>query len=303
MIKKGCAIGAVVMLGLFGAYLSLLWGKIETLPAVILAGFGALGLVMVVGQLKAVLFGSGDAGALKRAEQGLPLADGQEEAVWGTIEPLGAPLLAPFSGRPCVAYEYDAKNPSSRDSEGRSTSGGSTISGFALAPSVVRSSRGDVHLLGFSLLTEFEGKTFDDPESRERAVRHAASTEFTEMGLAKIGAMISTLDEAMTDDDGSVRKDLRMKGATAADLEACTLEEKVVAPGETVTAIGLWDASRGGLVPKHRGKSAIVRLLPGGGAAMVAHSQKRPWGLLLFALLWAGFAHVFIWLAWRGGFE
>lgn len=303
MIKKGCAIATVVMLGLFGAYLSLLWGKVEIVPALVLAGFGALGLVMVVGQLKAVLFGSGDVGALKRAEQGLPLEDGKEEAVWGPIEPLGAPLAGPFSGRPCVAYEYDAKNPSSRDSEGRTTSGGSTMSGFALAPSVIRSSRGDVHLLGFSLLTEFEATTIDDPESRERAIRHAASTEFTEMGLAKIGAMISTLDEAMTDDDGSVKKDLRMKGATAADLEACTLEEKVIVPGETVTAIGIWDAAKGGLVPELRGKSAIVRLLPGGGAAMVAHSEKRPWGLLAFSLLWAGFAHFFIWLAWRGGFK
>ena len=64
-----------------------------------------------------------------------------------------------------------------------------------------------------------------------------------------------------------------------------------------------WDASRGGLVPKHRGKSAVVRLLPGGGAAMLVHGQKRPWGLLFFSLLWAGFAHVFIWLAWKGGFE
>lgn len=303
MIKKGCAIGAVVMLGLFGAYLALLWGKVETLPAVILAGFGSLGLVMVVGQLKAVLFGSGDAGALRRAEKGLPLEDGKEEAVWGTIEPLGAPLTAPFSGRPCVAYEYNAKNSGARFSEGRTTSAGSTISGFALAPSVIRSSRGDVHLLGFSLLTEFENQKFDDPEAHERAIRHAASTEFTEMGLAKIGAMISTLDEAMTDDDGAVRKDLRMTGATAADLGSCLLEEKVIAPGETVTAIGIWDAAKGGLVPKLRGKSAIVRLLPGGGAAMVAHATKRPWGILLFSLVWAGFAHFFVWLAWRGGFK
>ncbi|MRR12296.1 hypothetical protein EG835_07495, partial [bacterium] len=117
MIKKGCTIGAVILLGLFGGYLYLLWGKIETVPAFILAGFGALGLVMVVSQVKAVIFGSGDSGALKRAEQGLPLEDGREEAVWGPIEPLGAALEAPFSGRPCVAYEYDAKNPSTVDSD------------------------------------------------------------------------------------------------------------------------------------------------------------------------------------------
>lgn len=303
MIKKGCAIGAVVLLGLFGAYLYLLWGKIETLPAVILALFGALGLVMVVSQLKAVIFGSGDSGALKRAEQGLPLEDGREEAVWGPIEPLGPPLQAPFSGRSCVAYEYDAKNPSSTDSDGDERPGGSTLSGFALAPSVIRSSRGDVHLLGFSLLTEFPEKVMAHPEDAERAIRFAGSTEFTEMGIAKLGAMLSMMDDAMADDDGAVKKDMRMKAATAADLAECTLTEKVIAPGETITAIGLWDAARGGLVPKHRGKSVIVRLLPGGGAAMVAHSEKRPWGLLFFSLLWAGFAHVVIWLALTRGME
>lgn len=294
MMKKSCTIAAAVMLGLFGGYLWLLWGKVETVPAIILAGFGALGLVMVVSQLKAVIFGSGDSGALKRAEQGLPLEDGKEEAVWGPIEPLGATLEAPFSGRSCVAYEYDAKNPSTTDSDGDVRPGGSTLAGFALAPSVIRSSRGDVHLLGFSLLNEFPEKVMKDPEDAERAIRYAGSTDFTEMGLAKLGAMLSTMDDAMADDDGTVRKDMRMKGATASNLAACSLTEKVIVPGETVTAIGFWDAARGGLVPKHRGKSVIVRLLPGGGAAMVVHSEKRPWGILAFSLVWAGFAHAII---------
>lgn len=294
MVKKGCAIATVVFLGLFGGYLSLLWGKVETMPALILALFGALGFVMVFSQLKAVIFGSADSGPLKRALQGLPLEDGREEAVWGPIEPLGAELEAPFSGRPCVAYEYDAKNPTTIDSEGEENPAGSALAGWALAPSVIRSSRGDVRLLGFSLLTEFPAKTLTDPEDHESAIRYAGSTEFTQMGITKLGSMVSTLDEAMSDDDGSVKKDLRMGKATAADLAACTLTEKVIASGDTVTAIGLWDAARGGLVPKHRGKSVVVRLLPGGGAAMVAHAAKRPWGILAFALVWAGFAHAII---------
>jgi hypothetical protein len=212
-------------------------------------------------------------------------------------------LEAPFSGRPCVAYEYNAKNPLLTDSRGHKRPGGSTLAGFALCPSVLRSNRGDVHLLGFSLLNEFPEKLMAHPEDAERAIRYVGSTEFTEMGLAKLGAMLSTMDDAMADDDGSVKRDMRMNAATAADLAACTLTEKSIAPGETVTAIGIWDAARGGLVPKHRGKSVIVRLLPGGGAAMVAHSQKRPWGLLAFALLWAGFSHVIIWLALTRGMK
>jgi hypothetical protein len=294
MLKKSCSIAAVVLLGLFAGYVWLLWGKIEAVPAIILAGMGSFGLVMVVSQVKAVIFGSGDAGALKKAEEGLPLEDGKEEAVWGPIEPLGAPLEAPFSGRTCVAYEYDAKDPTTVDSEGDTRPAASAIAGFALAPSVIRSSRGDVHLLGFSLLTEFPETTFEGPEAFERAMRHASSSEFTEMGITKIGAMFSLMDDAMTDDDGAVRKDMRTKGSSAAELAGCALKEKVIALGETVTAIGIWDAARGGLVPKHRGKSVIVRLLPGGGAAMVAHSQKRPWGILAFSLVWAGGIHAAI---------
>lgn len=302
MIKKGCLIASAVFLAVYAGYVKLLWGKIvengtvQLFPTFLLALFGALGLLMVVSQLKAVIFGTGDSAALKRAGQGLPLEDGREEAVWGPIEPLGATLEAPFSGRACVAYEYDAKNPSTMDSDGDARPGGSTLAGFALAPSVIRSSRGDVNLLGFSLLEKFPGRTFSDPEARERAVRYAGSTEFTEMGLAKIGRMISAMDAAMADDDGSVRQDMRMGSASPEDLAACTLEEKVISPGETVTAIGLWDAAKGGLVPKLRGKSTIVRLLPGGGAAMTVFAQKRPWGILAFSLLWAGFAHAFIYL-------
>ena len=303
MIKKGCFVASVVLLALFGGYLYLLWGKVEAVPAIVLAGFGALGLVMVVSQLKAVLFGSGEKGALKRAEQGLPLQDGEKEAGWGRIEPLGELLTAPISGRPCVAYEYDAKDPASTDSQGRSRSSGSAMAGFALCPSVIRSSRGDVHLLGFSVLDQFEERYFeDDPAALYRAGEYAARTEFETMGLAKIGAMLSQMDEAMADDDGSVRKDWKM-GEGPVALEGCELKERIVAAGETITAVGLWDAAKGGLVPKKDGKSAVVQLLPGGGAAMVAHAEKRPWGTLFFSLVWAGFSHVMIWFALTRGME
>lgn len=290
MIKKGCVLGSVVMLGLFGAYLYLLWGKAPGVPAIVLALFGSLGLVMVATQLKAVIFGSGDKGALKRAEQGLPLVDGEKEAVWGPVEPLGGLLTAPFSGRSCVAYEYDAKKPSS---DGR---GGSAIAGFALCPSVIRSSRGDVLLYGFSMLDQFP-KTLlgEDPEARRRAQEYAARTPFETMALAKVGSMISQMDEAMADDDGSVRKDWKM-GDGELSLDLCELEEQVIVPGEMITAVGIWDAARGGIVPKKGGSSTIVQLMPGGGLAMVMHAEKRPWFTLFFALVWAGFAHVAIWL-------
>lgn len=292
MLKKGCAIAAVVLAAVYGFYLWLLWGRIETFPVFLLSGFGAIGFLMFFSQLKEVALGPSGSGPLKRAEQGLPLEDGREEAVWGPIEPLGEPLEAPFSGRACVAYEYDAK----QGGEGTA----SAMAGLALAPSVIRSHRGDVNLLGFSLLEQWPEKRFDDAAARERATRWAATTEFREMGLAKIGAMFSALDEAMADDDGSVRMDMRTKEVTADDLAACALKEKVILPGETVTAVGIWDSAKGGLVPRLRDTSTIVRVAPGGGAAAVVNASKRPWGTFAFAIVWAGFAHAIIaFIVWK----
>ncbi len=298
MLKKGCAIAFALFAVVFGGYYALLRGRVEFPADLVLALMGSIGLLILVSSLKQCVFGSGDVGVLKRAEQGLSLEDGRKEAVWGPIEPLGAPLVAPFSGRPCVAYEYDAKKPDGVDSEGDRSPGGSAISGLALVPSVIRSGRGDVRLLGFSLLEKFASRDVSrEPGALERARGYADSASFSQMGLMKIGSLLSQMDDALTDDDGAVRKDFRFEDPARLHLDACALTEKVIAPGDTVTAVGIWDASRGGLVPKHRGASSVVTLTPGGGAAMVEYAKKRPWGLLLFALVWSGGIHAFIYFA------
>lgn len=307
MIRKGCLILVSVCAGTWAAYVGLLWGRIRedgevrVFPTLLLALFGALGLLWFVSMLRAVIFGKGDEGAIRRSQRGLPLEDGRVEAVWGPIEPLGATLEAPFSGRTCVAYEYDAKSPKAYDPRGYRLPPGSTATGFALAPCVIRSSRGSVNLLGFGLLTKFPAKAFDDAASRDRAVRYARSTPCTEMGVSKLGAMMSAMEAAISDDDGSVRQDLRMSGSSPDDVASCTLEERAIAPGETVTAMGIWDAARGGLVPKLRGRSAIVRILPGGGPAMLAFQEKRPWLLLFLSFFWAALAHAFLVLVVANG--
>ncbi len=297
MIRKSCTIALVSLLGVFAGYYALLRGRVEFPGDLFLSAFGSIGLLMLLSALKQVIFGEGQVAALERAERGLPLVDGEKEAVWGPIVPVGAPLVSPFSGSPCVAYEYDAKNPSTTDSDGDSSPAGSAISGLALTPSVIRSDRGDVRLLGFSILEKFPARSLRPTcETMDRVLDHVARTRFTETGISKIGSLFSQLDEVLADDDGTVRKDWRMGEADEKTLAACTLEEKVVAPGAMVTAVGIWDASRGGLVPKHGGSSTIVTLAPGGGAAMVVAAKKRPWGLLVFSLIWSGGVHAAIYV-------
>ena len=134
-----------------------------------------------------------------------------------------------------------------------------------------------------------------DPEDAERAIRYAGSTEFTEMGLAKLGAMLSTMDDAMSDDDGSVRKDMRMKAATAADLAACTLTEKVIAPGrDGHRHRALGRRARGPRAEAPRASRSSSGSSPGAGRRWWRTRRSARGALLVFALVWAGFAHAII---------
>lgn len=250
---------------------------------------------MLVSALKQMIFGDGHGAAFKRALQKAPLQEGEKEAVWGPIHPIGEPLVAPFSGESCVAYEYDAKKSEVRDSRGTHQQG-SSFTGFALTPSVIRSNRGDVRLFGFSTLTNFPDKDlrrFGDP--LENAKRFLDETEFEKMGLLKIGTMLSEMDSSNAG-DGSVNRDWIMEEKESIDLDTSALSEKRIAAGDVVTAVGIWDPARRGIVSKLGNKSVIVELRPGGGEAMVAAASKRPWALLAFSLVWSGFAHVIIYV-------
>ena len=62
--------------------------------------------------------------------------DGETVAVAGVIRPLNSPLTAPFSGTPCVAYDYDIVHIAHRSTDnGMETYEAHDISGLALIAS------------------------------------------------------------------------------------------------------------------------------------------------------------------------
>ena len=106
-----------------------------------------------------------EARLVRQAFREVPRVDGQRVAVIGTVEFEGG-LQAPFSGRECAAYWYEALRP------GRSRSRFDHLFffGWRIAPLAVRTPGGDVHLLA----------SFDKPggETRTEDMDYANAAEY-----------------------------------------------------------------------------------------------------------------------------
>jgi hypothetical protein len=71
----------------------------------------------------------------------------------GTIEPIKECLFAPFSAKPCVAYEYNVYHVSQTDGSSKVYD----FEGWAVAPCVVKASFGKVKIL------PQRGRLWDNP--------------------------------------------------------------------------------------------------------------------------------------------
>ncbi|HQQ77160.1 MAG TPA: hypothetical protein PLB01_07375 [Thermoanaerobaculia bacterium] len=246
-MKKSCALSLLVWLACTGVYGWLAWTKTrEMVPAAVVGFLGGTFAAMLVGSVAGLVTGGTDREALKRAVAGEPPKDGRLEAASGRVRPLGAPLEAPFTGRACVAYEYDVKNPSAERSD---------FAGVALAPCAIDSPRGPVRILGWSMLDEFP-KALQEEIDPARGLAYLRSTTFEPLGLVNA---LSFFKNLVTDQDGSIRKDMRIADSEP-DLEGKRIEEKVVPVGSTVTVLGIWSEAERGIAP---GSSAMLnRLYP-----------------------------------------
>jgi hypothetical protein len=250
---------------------------------VVVAGVLAFSVCGVAWNLWRAIAGFPEAASLRRAQRGLPLEDGRLEAASGTIELLGEPLEAPFSGRPCAAYEYTTGPPAfAHYGYGAIPSGhprgqeGSRIEGQALAPSFVRSARGNIRILGFGPLWQYHPeKNFSDDEAAlERTLRYLDRTRFPSPGLQSFAELARSAEATP---EGSVRRDWQRNPANSG---RCMRYEKVVGVGETVTVLGLWDEARSGLAPRKGDRTADLRLLSGdlNAALGIVPSRLQAWG-------------------------
>ena len=181
-----------------------------------------------------------EARLVRQALRDVPRVDGQRVAVIGTIDFEGAPLHAPFSGRECAAYWYEALRPGRT----RSRFDHHFFFGWRIVPLAVRTASGNVDLLA----------SFDKPgwESRAEDVDYAnaaeyvATTAFSRAPELDAGTL-GDLNELRTQVP-PVRADYA-KNPPAPDVATLTLRESRLERGAAVCAFGRYSAARAALVP------------------------------------------------------
>ena len=212
----------------------------------LLAGLCALFTGLFLTGCLSFLTARRDWAALRRAEQGEPFQDGRMEAAIGAIQPLGQPLTSPFQQLPCVAYTYKIshRETTSSSRDGSNTSEVTDFSGYALAPAVIRSLRGDVRLPAFTDLDAFNCR-LNQAHAAQNAGIYIQNTDFEQVGLiSTFSVAVQTIKEPGI----TARKDWQIH---AAGLQADqTFEEQVVPVGQQVTALGFYSSEQNSFVPR-----------------------------------------------------
>lgn len=205
--------------------------------------WGAAGLGFVVfcciGALMNASAAWKDLSLASTARSDAPPRDGRLMAACGPIQPVGQPLLAPFSNCPCCLVEYDLSQ-ESKPTSSDDTKTGSDLAGFLMTPSEIQTGAGNIRLLGFPVLEETESYTLGSYTAARRARDFVSRTQFEDISGLRLVNVFAAIQDAWTDEDGHVAKNLQLKKVDPQalfpdDLEAVWQEihgEKPVAEPE-----------------------------------------------------------------------
>jgi hypothetical protein len=293
-MARGCLLGVVYLGVLFAGYFYVLGPRVEWPGNAFLSGFGALFTLLFFSGLLGVFRAHRDARRLRDAATHAvsTFEDGETVAVAGTIRALGTPLTAPFSGTACVAYDYDIHHIGRRASkDGNETYEAYDIAGIALTPAIIDTPTGGVRLLSFAMLEEFPRQMHNSSTARQRARQWIASTTFKPMSVVKVFSAFSALSEALTDEDGSVRMDWRMTQGEIV-LDTSTIRERLLVPGQQVSAVGRYNAERRGLMAE--GMTSLIQLRPGDAATAQKALLRKAWAGFAFGVVFFVICHAFI---------
>jgi hypothetical protein len=207
---RGCILALVFYLALAVGYF--LWfDTVADWPEnVIGAGVMALLVLISLGALYTARLRLRDWSLLSAARHGARPVDGKMAAVAGTIHPVSQPLRAPFSGVDCVLCEYDVSRERQRVGGRQESKNGVDFTGFLMNPCVIRTPHGDVRLLGFPMLTGFDKHVCTTLDAALSARDFLSATPFEDYSGVRLVNLLSVFGEVWSDEDGQVRKNMRL---------------------------------------------------------------------------------------------
>lgn len=297
-MKAGCFLSIALLAGLVLGEHAWIYQRLPIQEAWI--GSGILGVIawLCLGSLWRSWESIGIIRALRNARDGVPPGDGELVAISGSIHPHGDPILAPLTETPCVAYEYEI----SRRNVGNSDSSDQTVVDFAgigMAPCELRSEDRVLALYGFPDLEEIAFETCG-PGARRNAELYVRRAPFEDCSGLRVITGFGKMLNALTTPGEEIRRDFRMiargscpwlqsSGETASPAKANdyspSIQEKRLAIGETLLAIGLYDAAAEALVTRSGStfRRTIFKRTTVGQALSVAQSEQRLffWGGLI----------------------
>ncbi len=199
---------------------------------------------------------------LETAQKETALKKGGRIAVRGTISPGKAQLSAPFSGKPCVLYEYRIfREISQRNSYHPEYH--PEAAGWAFVPSSVKTENGPVSLSDYPILMvsdfweeEKIGKYVTPQFIRQIRFKRPVMSFLLREVVALIPSLSLLLFSEPPGKDGVIRADIDYTGKKG-DFCADKIDERVVSPGTPVIAIGTYDPKRNALVSDRIGLRLI----------------------------------------------
>ena len=201
---------------------------------------------------------------------------------------LDDPIIAPFSGRECpiVGYDIYQKYWPKRGTQQSSGSVAEPISftGFHLAPSEIRTGSENVRILGFPELTEV---TEEETTQYGGIASFIEQTKFTEPkgGFIKgVNALSRTIPVG---ENGAAAEDFKHRDPVAG--QSLKSREQLVQKGAEVCLIGVFDTTRGGIVPAKKPFGRAMRLIPGNGKQVLSKLTKDSGTVAVFGLVVAAF--------------
>ena len=211
---------------------------------------------------------------------GTPPVDGRQVILAGHIEPSGPPLIAPLSGRECIAYTFEIYE---MRGSGKSRTKVTFCDGVALTPSLIVTRSGSYRLLTVPDLV-CDASDLDRDAALARAATLMQTTPVEEKQ-----AVFSRpeIEKQWTDDDGSYRHDRRHVPEDVS-LEKCVMIERQVERGARVCVFGQYAEAKRAIVGDPNDWSKSTRIMKGDPDSIARQLRASIFRRLLGAVICGG---------------